>query len=190
MPDGRYERCGRRENTLMHMYLVCGAPLRHEDHGWVPRARVELGAVGPDLSEHVAGKLHDRNLHPQADAQVGDLRGGHEPSVDVCRSKFQSDALYNQPLREPFTCATVWTILPYWILHRPLTRDLGVLPAYVDMLTLPPTGPSPPLTLWALISIHPLTPSPCGSWHTRQQGSCPPHRDCRIPPGPGCHPPP
>ena len=69
--------------THPSIYLVRGAALGHEDHGGVPRARVELGAVGPDLAENVAGKLHDRYLHPEADAQVGDLRRGNEPSVDT-----------------------------------------------------------------------------------------------------------
>ena len=49
-------------------------PFRDETHDRMSRGGVELSAVSPCQTADIAGKFNHGELHPQADAQIGDAR--------------------------------------------------------------------------------------------------------------------
>ena len=64
----------------------------------------EFAGVGIGIAQHIAGKLHDRDLHTQADAEVGDtvlagIAGGLDHALDaaVTEAAGNDDAVARRP---------------------------------------------------------------------------------------------
>ena len=85
-----------------HVYLV-----RHQIDDRVPGGLGKFGGIGVLIPQDMAGKLNDRHLHPQADAEIGDavlpgIANGAEHALDAPVAEaagHQNAGAARQPLR-------------------------------------------------------------------------------------------
>ena len=81
-----------RASEVRHLLLL-GEQVDHRVGG----LQVHLGGVGPFHAGHVARELGDRDVHAQADAQIGDLRlAGDSSRSDLALDPAPAEAAWNQ----------------------------------------------------------------------------------------------